>query len=63
MQVSTELNLPFGKEVAYQIRYDANVSAATRIKFMTDGILQKEIQVRMCDFIFFFFRSLEAQIS
>lgn len=31
--------------VQLQIRYDSTVSSDTRIKFMTDGILLKEIQV------------------
>ncbi|KAI3633250.1 hypothetical protein MIR68_008788 [Amoeboaphelidium protococcarum] len=30
-------------KVAYQVRYDTNVSSSTAIKFMTDGILLKEI--------------------
>ncbi|KAI3646934.1 hypothetical protein MP228_007155 [Amoeboaphelidium protococcarum] len=30
-------------KVAYQVRYDTNVSSRTAIKFMTDGILLKEI--------------------
>lgn len=46
-RVAQELNVPFGKEghVGYQIRYDAeHVGPDTRIKFMTDGILLKEVQ-------------------
>ncbi|KDO26422.1 hypothetical protein SPRG_08225 [Saprolegnia parasitica CBS 223.65] len=46
-RVATELNVPFGKHgsVGYQIRYDnEHVGTETRIKFMTDGILLKEIQ-------------------
>ncbi|KAG1691161.1 hypothetical protein DVH05_027236 [Phytophthora capsici] len=47
-RVAEELNVPFGApngHVGYQIRYDAeHVSEDTRIKFMTDGILLKEIQ-------------------
>lgn len=44
-RVAEELNVEFGKEISYQIRYDAaSVSPDTRIKFMTDGILLKEIQ-------------------
>lgn len=40
--MSTEL----GNEVGYQIRYDAKHYDAikTRVKFMTDGILIKEIE-------------------
>ncbi|CAK9300649.1 unnamed protein product [Gordionus sp. m RMFG-2023] len=30
--------------VAYQIRFEGNVTPATKIKFMTDGVLMKEIQ-------------------
>lgn len=30
--------------VSYQIRYEGNVSDETQIKFMTDGVLLKEIQ-------------------
>ncbi|OQR90741.1 ATP-dependent RNA helicase, partial [Thraustotheca clavata] len=46
-RVATELNVEFGKNgsVGYQIRYDnEHVGNNTRIKFMTDGILLKEIQ-------------------
>ncbi|TYZ60870.1 hypothetical protein PybrP1_001442 [[Pythium] brassicae (nom. inval.)] len=46
-RVAEELNVAFGAagHVGYQIRYDADhVGDATRIKFMTDGILLKEIQ-------------------
>lgn len=46
-RVAQELNVLFGKTgyVGYQIRYDAkHVGANTRVKFMTDGILLKEVQ-------------------
>lgn len=46
-RVAEELNVGFGSKghVGYQIRYDAeHVGDQTRIKFMTDGILLKEIQ-------------------
>jgi ATP-dependent RNA helicase DHX37/DHR1 len=34
-----------GQAVGYQIRFDsANISKNTKIKFMTDGILMKEIE-------------------
>ena len=32
-----------GSKVAYQIRFDSNVSARTTVKFMTDGILLREL--------------------
>ena len=41
-RVATELNLT-EKQVSYQIRYDGTTSAETKIKFMTDGVLLKEI--------------------
>ncbi|KAI8640295.1 P-loop containing nucleoside triphosphate hydrolase protein [Parasitella parasitica] len=41
-RVAQELNLT-DKEVSYQIRYDATVSEKTRIKFMTDGVLLREM--------------------
>ena len=31
-------------EVSYLIRYEGNVSDKTRVKFMTDGVLLKEVQ-------------------
>ena len=34
----------FFREVSYQIRYDGCVGEDTRIKFMTDGVLLKEIE-------------------
>ncbi|XP_075032998.1 putative ATP-dependent RNA helicase DHX37 [Mixophyes fleayi] len=42
-RVAIEMNLP-QSVVSYQIRYEGNVSAETKIKFMTDGVLLKEIQ-------------------
>ena len=41
-RVSHEISLPPGR-VSYQIRYDTNVSAETSIKFMTDGVLLREL--------------------
>ncbi|KAI9482833.1 MAG: P-loop containing nucleoside triphosphate hydrolase protein, partial [Benjaminiella poitrasii] len=41
-RVAQELNLTT-KQVSYQIRYDATVSDETRIKFMTDGVLLREM--------------------
>nr|KAG5695492.1 hypothetical protein BaRGS_011334 [Batillaria attramentaria] len=32
------------REVSYQIRYEGNVTPDTRVKFMTDGVLLKEVQ-------------------
>ncbi|KAK6365628.1 putative ATP-dependent RNA helicase DHR1 [Exophiala oligosperma] len=41
-RVATELG-PSGKKVSYQIRFDSTVSPDTAIKFMTDGILLREL--------------------
>ncbi|KAI9270879.1 P-loop containing nucleoside triphosphate hydrolase protein [Sporodiniella umbellata] len=41
-RVCDELNLT-DKEVSYQVRYDATVSDKTRVKFMTDGVLLREM--------------------
>ncbi|KIV77032.1 hypothetical protein PV11_08870 [Exophiala sideris] len=41
-RVGTELG-SFGDKVSYQIRFDSTVSPKTAIKFMTDGILLREL--------------------
>ena len=41
-RVAHELSLTSTK-VSYQIRYDATVSPSTAIKFMTDGVLLREL--------------------
>jgi ATP-dependent RNA helicase DHX37/DHR1 len=41
-RVAQELALPASR-VSYQIRYDATVSPSTSIKFMTDGVLLREL--------------------
>jgi ATP-dependent helicase HrpA len=43
-RVAAELDVSIGDEVGYQIRFLDRTSAATRVKFMTDGILLAEIQ-------------------
>jgi ATP-dependent RNA helicase DHX37/DHR1 len=43
-RVAVELNCKNDSEVCYQIRYDSRVGEDTKVKFMTDGILLKEIQ-------------------
>ncbi|NXO03249.1 DHX37 helicase, partial [Rhinopomastus cyanomelas] len=42
-RVAKEMNLSH-RVVSYQIRYEGNVTEETQIKFMTDGVLLKEIQ-------------------
>ena len=41
-RVAHELSL-LSSRVSYQIRYDATVSPSTSIKFMTDGVLLREL--------------------
>eukprot|EP00038_Savillea_parva_P001990 m.109051 g.109051 ORF g.109051 m.109051 type:complete len:1221 (+) comp10686_c1_seq1:183-3845(+) len=41
-RVARELNLT-KRQVSYQIRYEGTVSPATELKFMTDGVLAREI--------------------
>ncbi|KAF8843324.1 P-loop containing nucleoside triphosphate hydrolase protein [Paxillus ammoniavirescens] len=41
-RVAHELSLT-SSQISYQIRYDATVSPATTIKFMTDGVLLREL--------------------
>lgn len=43
-RVAHEMNVVLGTTVGYQVRYERAVSPQTRIKFMTDGILLKEMQ-------------------
>ncbi|ERT03210.1 hypothetical protein HMPREF1624_01516 [Sporothrix schenckii ATCC 58251] len=42
-RVSEEVGCPLGEEVGYTIRFEDLTSPATRIKYMTDGMLQREI--------------------
>src|SRR5580658_3276 len=42
-RVASEVGSPLGTEIGYQIRFDDRTSAATYVKFMTDGILVAEI--------------------
>lgn len=43
-RVAEELRVPLGDFVGYQVRFEDKTSRATRIKFMTDGILLAETQ-------------------
>ena len=44
-RLAEELNVHLGNEVGYQIRYETqNISNKTVIKFLTDGILLKELE-------------------
>ncbi len=43
-RVAEELGVTWGQEVGCKIRFDDRTNRATRVKFMTDGILLAEIQ-------------------
>uniref|UniRef100_A0A5B7BJH8 RNA helicase n=1 Tax=Davidia involucrata TaxID=16924 RepID=A0A5B7BJH8_DAVIN len=43
-RVSFELGLRLGKEVGFQVRHDKRIGDSCSIKFMTDGILLREVQ-------------------
>ncbi|KAI4374508.1 hypothetical protein MLD38_012494 [Melastoma candidum] len=43
-RVAYELGVCLGKEVGFQVRYDKRIGAKSSIKFMTDGILLREVQ-------------------
>lgn len=42
-RIAEEMNVT-SREVSYQIRYEGNVTSDTKIKFMTDGVLLREIE-------------------
>ena len=45
MRLCEEMDMKLGEEIGYQIRYETeNVSKKTEIKFVTDGILLKELE-------------------
>ncbi|KAK7390112.1 hypothetical protein VNO78_25411 [Psophocarpus tetragonolobus] len=43
-RVAYEIGLHLGKEVGFQVRYDKKIGESCSIKFMTDGILLREVQ-------------------
>ncbi|CAN1235831.1 ATP-dependent RNA helicase DEAH13 [Linum perenne] len=43
-RVAFELGLRLGKEVGFQVRHDKKIGDSSSIKFMTDGILLREVQ-------------------
>lgn len=49
-RVAEEMNLS-ENEISYLIRYEGNVTSETKIKFMTDGVLLKEIQ-SVCNYFY-----------
>lgn len=51
-RVAEEMNLS-SEEVSYLIRFEGNVTPKTKVKFMTDGVLLKEVQSVSIDIIHF----------
>ncbi len=43
-RVANETGAPVGRMVGYQVRHKASVSNATRLKFVTDGVLLRETE-------------------
>jgi pre-mRNA-splicing factor ATP-dependent RNA helicase DHX15/PRP43 len=41
-RVAEEMDVEFGEEVGYTIRFDDFTTKRTKLKFMTDGMLQRE---------------------
>ena len=52
-RVAYELGLSLGKQVGFQVRYDKKIGHDCSIKFMTDGILLRELQVLLLTIVFF----------
>ncbi|KAI5369505.1 Putative helicase, P-loop containing nucleoside triphosphate hydrolase [Septoria linicola] len=44
-RVADEMRCPLGQDVGYSIRFEDVTSATTRIKFLTDGLLLREVLV------------------
>lgn len=42
-RVAEELGVPLGREVGYQVRFECVTSAATKIRFVTEGILLRQM--------------------
>ena len=42
-RVAEELGVELGREVGYQVRFESRVSAATKIRFVTEGILLRRM--------------------
>ena len=47
-RVAEEMDVPFGQGVGYTIRFEDLTSPATFLKYMTDGMLLREVR-RACD--------------
>ena len=60
-RVAFELGLRLGKEVGFQVRYDKRIGENCAIKFMTDGILLREVQVFVTSSFLLFLHYKEAR--
>lgn len=45
MRVADEMGVPVGSEVGYAVRFDEACGPSTRIKYMTDGMLFREMML------------------
>lgn len=52
-RVAFELGLRLGKEVGFQVRHDRRIGDNCSIKFMTDGVLLREVQVLSLTIFFY----------
>ncbi|CAN8076314.1 unnamed protein product [Agarophyton chilense] len=43
-RVAFEMNTDIGKTVGYHVRHEAKLSASTKVKFVTDGVLLREME-------------------
>ncbi|MCH9683164.1 MAG: ATP-dependent helicase HrpB, partial [Deltaproteobacteria bacterium] len=43
-RVAQQLGEPVGQRVGYQVRFESKVSAATRIRFVTEGLLVRRMR-------------------
>ena len=42
-RVAAELGVPLGREVGYQIRFESVISAQTRLRYVTEGVLLRQM--------------------
>lgn len=52
-RVAFELGLRLGKGVGFQVRHDRRIGDNCSIKFMTDGVLLREVQVLSITIFFY----------
>lgn len=62
-RVAFELGLHLGKEVGFQVRHDKKIGDSCSIKFMTDGILLRELKVLLFPNITIFASNIKTEIA